>query len=291
MIFLLILISLAGFFLSGFYFLKNLKLIELKNRNERSVLKRFLNYPFTVIWYTYLLIFFICLTVNNSFAMQNAAGGSSPFEFEPVNLGVLQQGIKRNVEIKGKNISSQAIELESVFNQMTGGENFIYPKKIESGQNFKINFTLNTAYMEGSFWHNIVLVDTAGTAWVALVQGTVENPVIFNERILDLGYYKSGAKKTWIFYAWNAENKLLKLKLASGSQKEFKAEFSNVKLDVRDFENIREGGTTPGVKVTLSVAGLESPKNTQRSIRKIVSFVCENFPNSTPELLVTGYWE
>jgi len=285
MIFLLILISLGGFFLSGFYFLKNLKVIELKNRSEKSALKKILNYPFTVIWYTYLIIFFICLTVNNSFAMSTGS-----FEFEPVNLGVLQQGIKKNVEIKGKNISSQTIELESVFNQMTGGENFIYPKKIEPGQNFKINFTLNTAYMEGSFWHNIVLVDTAGTAWVALVQGAVENPIVFSDRILDLGYYKKGLKKTWVFYAWNAENKLLKLKLASGSQKEFKAEFSNVKLDVRDFENIKEGGTTPGVKVSLSVADLESSKN-QKSIRKIVSFVCENFPNATPELLVTGYWE
>jgi len=65
MIFLIILISLAGFFLSGWYFLKNLKIIDIKNRTEKSMLKRFLNYPFTVIWYSYLLIFFVCLTVNN----------------------------------------------------------------------------------------------------------------------------------------------------------------------------------------------------------------------------------
>ena len=291
MIFLLILVSLAGFFLSGFYFVKNLKVIEFKNRKEKSAFKKVLNYPFTVIWYTYLLIFFVCLTVNNSFAMQNAGRVPSPFEFEPVNLGVLQQGIKKNVEIKGKNISSQTIELESVFNQMTGGENFIYPKKIEPGQNFKINFTLNTAYMEGSFWHNIVLVDTSGTAWTTLVQGKVDNPIVFSERILDLGYYKNGMKKTWVFYIWSTENKALKFKLDSKSQKEFKAEFSDVKLDVRDFENIKEGGTTPAVKVALSVVNLESPKNAQKSIRRIVSFVCENFPNATPELLVTGYWE
>jgi len=65
MIFLLILISLAGLFLSGWYFLKNLKSIEIKNRTEKGRLKRFLNYPFTVIWYSYLLVFFVCLTVNN----------------------------------------------------------------------------------------------------------------------------------------------------------------------------------------------------------------------------------
>jgi len=225
--------------------------------------------------------------------MQNAeqTAKSKTFEFEAVNLGVLQQGTKKNVEINGKNTSLQTIELENVFDQMVGGENFVYPKKITAGQNFKINFTLNTAYMEGDFSHNIVLVDTSGFAWTASVYGQVENPIILNERILDLGYYKKGAKKTWVFYAWNPENKLLKFKLAPSSQKEFKAEFSNVKLDVKDFENIKEGGTTPGVKIKLSVIDLETSKNEHKSIRKIVSFICENFPNATPELLVTGYWE
>ncbi|MDR2732611.1 MAG: hypothetical protein LBB36_05275 [Fibromonadaceae bacterium] len=235
----------------------------------------------------FILFFFVFA----AFAMQNAGQKPNPFELEAIDLGVLEQGIKRNVEIKGKNISSQTVELESVFDQMTGGENFIYPKKITPGQNFKISFTLNTAYMEGSFLHNIVLVDTNGVAWTTSVQGAVENPIVFNERILDLGYYKKGVKKNWVFYVWNPDNKPLKLKLAPHSQKEFKAEFSNVKLDVRDFENIKENGTTPGIKVTLSVVNLESPKNAQKSIRKIVSFICEDFPRATPELLVTGYWE
>ncbi|MCL2284190.1 MAG: hypothetical protein FWC26_12815 [Fibromonadales bacterium] len=65
MVFILILVSLAGFFLSGWYFLKNLKAIELKNRKETNTFKKFLNYPFTVVWYSYLLVFFVCLTVNN----------------------------------------------------------------------------------------------------------------------------------------------------------------------------------------------------------------------------------
>jgi len=47
MTFLIILISIAGFALSGWYFFKNLKLIEIKNRAEKSAWKRFLNYPFT----------------------------------------------------------------------------------------------------------------------------------------------------------------------------------------------------------------------------------------------------
>jgi len=283
MVFILILISLGGFALSGWYFIKNLKTIEIKNRAEKSKFKRFLNYPFTIVWYSYLLIFFVCLTVNNAFA--------NTFVFEPVDLGVLQQGIKKDVEIKGKNVSSQTIEVESVYNLMTGGENFVYPKRITPGQNFKINFTLNTAYMEGNFEHKIVLVDTSGQPWVALVRGSVENPIVFSERILDLGFYKKGNKKNWSFYVWNPKNKPLKFKLAPQSQKEFKAEFSNVKLDVRDFENLKEGGTTPAIKINLSVTELEYPKNNQKSIRRIVSFICEDFPNATPELLVTGYWE
>lgn len=65
MTFLLILFSLLGLAASGFYFWKNLKAIELKNKDEKSKAKRFFNYPFTVVWYSYLLIFFVCLTVNN----------------------------------------------------------------------------------------------------------------------------------------------------------------------------------------------------------------------------------
>jgi hypothetical protein len=234
--------------------------------------------------------FFLFLSFA-AFAMQNAGKESNPFVFESVDLGILQQGIKKDVEIKGKNISSQLIEIENVFDQMTGGENFTYPKKISPGQNFKINFTLNTAYMEGDFVHNIILVDTSGTPYIATVRGKVENPIVFSERYLDLGFYKKGMQKKWTFYVWNPDKKTLKLKLKQELQKEFKAEFKEVKLDAGDFENLKEGGNTPAVKVTLSVVELEKPKNSARSIRKIVSFICENFPNATPELQVTGYWE
>jgi len=234
---------------------------------------------------------FLFLFIFAAFAMQNTEKAANPFVFEPVDLGLLQQGIKKNVEIKGKNISSQSIELENVFDQMTGGENFIYPQKINPGQNFKINFTLNTAYMEGDFFHNIILVDTSGTPYIAVVKGKVENPIVFSDRYLDLGFYKRGKQKQWTFYVWNPDKKNLKLKLRPEPQKEFKAEFKDVKLDVNDFENLKEGGDTPAVKVSLSVIELERLKNSGRSIRKIVSFICENFPNATPELQVTGYWE
>jgi len=234
---------------------------------------------------------FLLLLIFAAFAMQNAGKTENPFVFEPVDLGILQQGIKKNVEIKGKNISSQLIELENVFDQMTGGENFIYPKKINPGQDFKINFTLSTAYMEGDFMHNIILVDTSGTPYVAVISGKIENPIVFSDRYLDLGFYKKGMQKQWIFYVWNPDKKNLKLKLKPELQKEFKAEFKDVKLDVSDFYNLKEGGNNPAVKVSLSVVDLERLKNSGRSIRKIVSFTCENFPNATPELQVTGYWE
>jgi hypothetical protein len=65
MTFLIILISLLGLAACEYYFWKNLKIIELKNKSEKSLAKKILNYPFTVIWYSYLLIFFVCLTVNN----------------------------------------------------------------------------------------------------------------------------------------------------------------------------------------------------------------------------------
>jgi len=229
--------------------------------------------------------------IFSSLLLLVSAAIANPFVFEPVDLGILQQGIKKGVEIKGKNISSQPIELESVFDQMTGGENFTYPQKINPGQNFKINFTLNTAYMEGDFMHNIILVDTSGIPYVAIVKGKVENPIVFSERYLDLGFYKKGMQKKWTFYVWNSDKKPLKLKLKPEMQKEFKAEFKEVKLDVDDFENLKESGNTPAVKVSLSIVDLEKPKNSIRSIRKIVSFVCENFPSATPELQVTGYWE
>jgi len=48
MTFVLILISIAGLAACGFYFLKNLKAIELKNQSEKSAAKRILNYPFTI---------------------------------------------------------------------------------------------------------------------------------------------------------------------------------------------------------------------------------------------------
>ncbi|HHX15581.1 MAG TPA: hypothetical protein GX724_05410 [Fibrobacter sp.] len=64
-IILLILVTLAGITLCGFYLKKNLVRIAVKNKSEASPYKRALNYPLTLIWYGYLIVFFIGLTANN----------------------------------------------------------------------------------------------------------------------------------------------------------------------------------------------------------------------------------
>lgn len=64
-IILLIIVTLAGLAACSFYLKKNLVRIALKNKTEASPYKRVLNYPLTVIWYGYLIVFFIGLTANN----------------------------------------------------------------------------------------------------------------------------------------------------------------------------------------------------------------------------------
>lgn len=62
---LLILVSLLGIALSVFYLRKNVIRIKEKNKDEPKTYKRGLNYVLTGLWYGYLLVFFIGLTVNN----------------------------------------------------------------------------------------------------------------------------------------------------------------------------------------------------------------------------------
>lgn len=62
---LLVLSTVVGLLASYWYFRKNLTQIRQRNQSEPSVAKRFFNYPLTVLWYCYLFVFFIGLTVNN----------------------------------------------------------------------------------------------------------------------------------------------------------------------------------------------------------------------------------
>lgn len=63
----LLIVSLVGMAISFLYFRKNLRHIAEKNATEPSSFKRVMNYPLTVIWYGYLLIFFLGVFVNNVF--------------------------------------------------------------------------------------------------------------------------------------------------------------------------------------------------------------------------------
>ena len=62
---LLILASLVGIALSVFYLRKNIIRIKEKNKEEPKAYKRGLNYVLTVLWYGYLLVFFVGLSINN----------------------------------------------------------------------------------------------------------------------------------------------------------------------------------------------------------------------------------
>lgn len=63
--FIVILISIAGLALSGYFLRKNLLIIKARNQEVQSKAKRAYNYAWTGIWYFYLITFFIGLTVNN----------------------------------------------------------------------------------------------------------------------------------------------------------------------------------------------------------------------------------
>ena len=62
---LLIIASLIGIAVSVFYLRKTIIRIREKNKNEPKAYKRASNYILTGLWYGYLLVFFVGLTVNN----------------------------------------------------------------------------------------------------------------------------------------------------------------------------------------------------------------------------------
>lgn len=62
---LLILASLAGLAVCAYFCRKNVLAIHEKNKSEPKAYKRGLNYVLTALWYGYLTVFFVGLTVNN----------------------------------------------------------------------------------------------------------------------------------------------------------------------------------------------------------------------------------
>lgn len=64
---LLILASLVGLTVCGFFCRRNVLAIREKNKAEPKAYKRAMNYVLTGLWYGYLTVFFVGLTVNNLF--------------------------------------------------------------------------------------------------------------------------------------------------------------------------------------------------------------------------------
>ena len=63
---LLILATLIGLAGCAYFLHKNILVIREKNKNEPKAYKRVMNYALTALWYGYLLVFFVGLTVNNT---------------------------------------------------------------------------------------------------------------------------------------------------------------------------------------------------------------------------------
>ena len=63
---LLIIATLIGLGISLFFLRKNVIRIREKNKNEPKAYKRGLNYVLAGLWYGYLIVFFVGLTINNT---------------------------------------------------------------------------------------------------------------------------------------------------------------------------------------------------------------------------------
>ena len=216
--------------------------------------------------------------------------------FVPENypLGVLNQGDTKHIVLQGANITDKEIVLENVFGQGNGMSNFKYPNKIPAKGTVKIEFDFNSAEMEGQIKPVVVLVDTTGKPYLANMDGIVKVPFIFGEKLFDTGYYTKGEKREWTFYVWGTDKKERPdLTLAPESAKQFSMSAKPVMLNVDKFDQIKEGGKVPGLKITLSTKGLsrEGWELKQQSIRKIVSFKSKKYPKATPDVLIVGFWK
>jgi hypothetical protein len=227
------------------------------------------------------------------FAISVYAEGKLAFSNEVYQIGKMKQGETRHIVLDAKNTGDVAVHLETAMTQGVGGSDFKFPKKIMPGESFKVEFNLSTAYAEGFITHTIVLVSTNGDAYTATLEGEVMQEFIFSEQLLDAGYYSPGEKREWVFYVWKPDSSKPSLKLSKDASKDFKASFTPVMLNTEKLDDIREGGKTPGIKVTLSTKGI-SKANTlagQKSLRRIVGFESATNANAHPEILVIGYWK
>ena len=212
---------------------------------------------------------------------------------DPYPIGYADQGDVKHIVIKGANVTNKEITLENVIGQGVGMSNFKYPQKIAPNAPVTIEFDMDFAGMDGQINPVVVMIDNQGTPYAAQLDGYVKAPIFFGEKMFDAGYYAPNEKREWTFYVWGTDKKERPdLTLDENAQKDFKLKTKNVMLNVDDMGKIKEGGKVPGLKLTLSTAGLSRTgwELKQKSIRKIVGFKSKKFPKATPEVLIVGYW-
>lgn len=222
-----------------------------------------------------------------------SAFSAESLQFEPLHLGVISQGDPVPVLLQGKSLLTKPLEIEQVLSQNVGPKDFEFATVLQPGRTFQVRYQLDTRGMQGAFSHRIILVEKNGTPHVAEVSGVVEAPILFSKGILDVGYQPDVKSQEWIVYAWAKNGKALQLELEKSLQGEYSLTTQIVQLDVRNVEKIKEGGTTPGLKLVLKPLKMsQAPEGKNgKSIRKSVDFVSPQFPKATPELLLIGYWK
>lgn len=238
---------------------------------------------------------FFCASFFAAFVIPVFAA-DSPVRFlpDPYQLGEMQQGEVRHVVLRGANVTNKDIPLETVMSQGTGVENLKFPMTIGANKTITIELDLNSAYKEGPFTQTIVLIGKNGTNYTTSLEGVVNAPVFFSEKMFDAGYYSKGETREWTFYAWNTDKiTSLELSLDSAGSPDFSASFKAVQLNIDKLDQIKEGGKIPGLKITLKTKGLDRSKTpaTQKSLNRIVGFKSKNHPKATPEVLIVGYWK
>lgn len=220
------------------------------------------------------------------------AAGNPKFTPEVYKFTGVNQGEVKHIVLQGKNLGD-AMKLETVMSQGTGGTNFKFPKEIAAGAAFTVEFDLNTEYMEGPVQENIILVEEGGKPYMTHVEGVVTPELMFSEKLLDAGYYKEGEKRAWEFYVWSPDGKTRPQIKLRDDAKEFKALLKDVMLNVDKIDQVKEGGKVPGVKVSLATLGItrEGMNPNQKSIRRIVGFESAKNKNAKTEVLIIGYWK
>lgn len=221
-------------------------------------------------------------------AMYPNLGSELVFTPAETKLGSLMQGETRKVVLTGKNVSDKTVQIEIGMSQNIGSANFEFPKSIKPGEEFKVKFDFSSAFLAGAFMHNIILSTPEGTNYLAHISGSVTTPVSFSTPLLDLGYYTAGQAAELKTYAWSPLSKPFTLKLNPELSGKWKASFKEVKLDTKDPQNVKPGGSTPGWEITLVPQKLST---NSKSIRELIDFQTDTWPGATPEVRVIGYWK